>query len=165
MGHRKKPIENLVRIPSEGSGPTFQDGTGNGYYTVRDKFMAFLRLMFPTVAIFEHKLPPCQRHYDAEHPVQYIPNVGNFYPIGIMAPYVQMTPEQQEAVNNLYLEIGRAIRDAYNEGMRNGQNLLVALAKGEVSLSDFDEGIRIVRPKDDWDAFVVEGESEKDEET
>lgn len=162
MGHRKKPIENLVRIPSEGSGPVFIDGVGNGYKDVRDRFMAFLRLMFPTVAVFEHKLPPCQRHYDAEHPVHHIPNIGHFYGIGIMAPYVQMTPEQQEAVNTLYIEIGKAIRDSYNEGLRNGQNLLLALAKGEVAISDFDEGIRIVKPKDDWDSFVVEGDDDKE---
>lgn len=149
MAQRRKPIENLVRIPSEGSGPIFVDGIGNGYVEVRNSFMDFLRLMFPTIAVFEHNLPPVQRHWDAAVPVPHIPDIGHFYPIGTMAPYVQMTPEQQTAVNALYVKIGEAIRKAYAEGNRNGQNLLLGLAKGEVALSDFDAGVTIVKPPDE----------------
>lgn len=146
MGKRK-PIENLVRIPSEGSGPVYLDGVGNEYRDVRDKFMAFLRQMFPVVALFESKLPPIQR--DSRFSIPHVPNIGHFYPIGTMAPYVQMTPEQQESVNALYDEVGKAIRQAYSEGLRNGQNLLLQLAKGQVALSDFDQGVTVVTPKED----------------
>lgn len=146
MGARRKPIENVVRIPSEGSGPVWLDGIGNGYEDVRNSFMAFLRQMFPVVARFESELPPVQRDTTR---IPHIPEIGTFYPIGTMAPYVQMTPEQQEAVNVLYTKIGESIRAAYAEGMRNGQNLLLQLAKGEVALSDFDKGIAVVEPKPD----------------
>lgn len=141
---RKKPIDNLVRLPSEGSGPVWVDGLGNGYQEIRDAYTAFLRLLFPAIALFEHELPPDQRHAIPPH----IPDIQEFYPIGTLAPYVQMTPEQQKAANILYLEIGSAIRSAYSEGMRNGQNLLLGLAKGEISLTDFDQGVPVT-PKDD----------------
>lgn len=143
---RKKPIANLVRIPSEGSGPIWVDGIGNGYREVRDAYLEFLRLMFPVVANREHEVPPVQRH---DHHIPCIPDIKQFYGTGIMAPYVQMTPEQQELANALYIEIGKAIRQAYNEGLRNGRNLLLGLAKGEVALSDFDQGITVVTPKDE----------------
>lgn len=145
MGKRKEPIPNLVHIPSEGSGPVWQDGVGNGYYGVRDKFMALLRMLYPPVATYSHHLPPVQRHEICRN----IPDIKTFYGHGIMAPYVQMPPEQQEAISELYIEIGRAIQNAYKEGVRNGQNLLLNLAKGTVALSDFDEGVRIVEPKEE----------------
>jgi hypothetical protein len=140
-----KPIPNLVRIPSEGSGPVWQDGIGHAYVEVRDRFMALLRLMFPSVAVFEHKLPPAQRHDYFPN----IPNIGEFYPRGILAPFVQMTPEQQEALNILYIEIGKAIREAYNNGLDHGRDLLMGLAKGEISTTDFNDGI--VKEADDGD--------------
>jgi hypothetical protein len=143
---RRKPIPNLVRIPGEGSCAVWSDGIGNGYEKVRDTYMAFLRLMFPAITTYEHELPPVQRH---DHAVPLIPNIGQFYPCGCSPLYVQMTPEQQRAASELYVEIGRAIQGAYSEGVRNGSNLLLKLAKGETSLSDFDGGVAIVKPKDE----------------
>src|SRR5271154_3613559 len=120
MGTKRKPIENLVQIPSEGAGPIWMDTVGNGYPEVRDAFMELLRLTFPVVVNMAHKLPPAQRGVTA---VKIVPDTKEFYPIGIMAPYVQMTPEQQKAVNILYEEIGKAIRKASDAGNWNGRNL------------------------------------------
>jgi hypothetical protein len=145
MGYRKEPIPDLVRIPGEGSGPVWQDGTGNAYTAVRDAYCAFLRVLFPVVAIYAHKLPPVQRDSSVPH----IPDIRSFYPIGVLAPYVQMTPAQQEAANSLYIEIGRAVMAAYNAGQENGCNLLAGLAKGEVSISDFNVGARVTEPKEE----------------
>jgi hypothetical protein len=135
MARRKAPIENLVQIPGENSGPVWMDAVGNGYPEVRDAFTKMLRLAFPTVAIYDHKLPPAQRGA-AKVPV--IPDIKEFYPIGFMAPYVQMPPEVQAAVSSLYIEIGKAIRKACAEGNENGKNLLMGLARGTVTVSDFD---------------------------
>jgi hypothetical protein len=143
MRHRKEPIPNLVRIPGEGSGPVWQDGSGNGYPEVRDAFCGLLRVVFPAVATYSHNLPPAQRD---DRGIPYIPNIKAFYPIGVLAPYVQMPPEQQAAVNALYLEVGKAISAAYNAGQDNGRNLLAGLAKGEVSISDFNVGANVTAP-------------------
>lgn len=144
MGHRKTPIPDLVRIPSEGSGPVWQDGSGNGYEAVRDAYCAFLRALFPVVATYEHKLPPAQRNTRIPH----VPDIREFYPIGTLAPYVQMTPAQQEAANALYISVGKAIMAAYNAGQDNGRNLLTGLARGEVSIADFNVGAVVTGPEE-----------------
>jgi hypothetical protein len=143
---KRKPIENLVRLPSEGSGPVWTDTVGNAYPEVRDAFMHLLRLVFLTVTVRERELPPAQRHVNVKN----IPDVKAFYPCGIMASYVQIPPEQQEAINDLYMKIGEAICKASDEGNKNGRALLFGLARGEITVSDFDAGA-VAKPKEDED--------------
>lgn len=148
MGGKRKPIPNIVQLPGENSGPVWQDALGNGYVEVRNTFMDMLRSIFPVFAKMDLELPPVQRKAAS---VRCIPDIGHHYPYGFLAPYVQMTPEQQEAVSAAYLEIGKAIKAAYDRGNENGRDLLVGLAKGEIAISDFDAGASRVPADTDYD--------------
>jgi len=137
---RRKPIPNLVKFPGENSCAVFWDASKNRYEEVRDAFMAFLHLAFPMV----------DRAYRTPggDDAPLVPDIGEFYPHGFMATAHQMTPEQRAAANELYVKIGEAIRAAYKHGLDHGRDLLAGLAKGEISLSDYNQGVQ-TRSSDD----------------
>jgi hypothetical protein len=138
---KRKPIPNLVKFPDERCGPVWQDSQGNRYEAVREAYLALLHACFPEVEKWSYDPPKGQR-------VPCMPDIKHFYPTGMMATYHQMTPVQQKAANLLYIEIGNAIRRAYKEGLDHGRDLLMGLAKGEISTTDFNDGV-VVTDKDE----------------
>jgi hypothetical protein len=67
-----------------------------------------------------------------------IPEVGQFYPSGVFPDLLIMTPEQQEIVNRLFMLTCDAIRESYEHGLRDGRDLLSQLAKGDLTIGDFE---------------------------
>jgi hypothetical protein len=143
---RRKDIPNVVKLPDERHGPVWMDGSNNEYEEVRDAFIGALRVFFPKI---DYRKPTYgTQAYEQYKDMVCIPDIKEFYGTGFMPTYHQMTPEQQEAANRLYIVIGHAIWAAYNHGQDNGRNLLLGLAKGEVSFEDYNQGVRLKREEE-----------------
>jgi hypothetical protein len=68
-----------------------------------------------------------------------VPNIGEFYPRGLYADIRTATPGQRDALDKLFIEIQRAIDSAYDAGVEQGKGLLVELAKGQLTVDQFND--------------------------
>lgn len=136
---RDEKLENLCFMPEEGCRPKFTDPMEARlspyrrdavmYDGLYNAFYAMLEAFAPAIP----KPEKVSKYGDA-------PQVPiNSTPTGSFPTWHRMTPEQREAVRNLFVETSNGIQKAYARGLDNGRDLLGSLARGEISVGEFEQ--------------------------
>lgn len=135
MGTRRKsePPANSFWVAQEGMRPRFIDSTGVIFEEATAAYYKLIELLFPAVetrTLTQHARSKVNN---------LIPDFGVFYPRGIFATLHVGTPEQQKALNDLFLSVQQAIESAHDTGTNRGKSLLIQLAKGALTCKEFND--------------------------
>jgi hypothetical protein len=123
--------KNLCRFPDPNSRPIFEDHLHLSYKAVAAAYFAALETFFPAL----DRTRKLSRYNES---IETIPNLKDFYPCGVFHTYHALTPAQQEVATKLYVAIGDALDVAFQRGLDYGRNLLVQMAKGEITSDTFE---------------------------
>ncbi len=69
-----------------------------------------------------------------------IPRLAEFYPRGMDAKLRVGTKQQQDLLNSLFYWVQAALDKAHANGVKKGRELLVQLARGEITFQQLDPG-------------------------
>jgi hypothetical protein len=140
---RAAKLENLCYIAEEKRRPRFTDPAEKNEATFGEDFKVYETLRLSYYAVLESFAPKVPRpskvsKYGDAKMVPFTER-GDFYPSGFSPTWHQMTPEQQKKASLLYEVISEAISTAYERGLSNGRDLLGQLARGDVSVGEFEK--------------------------
>lgn len=137
MGKRRtsEPPANAFRVCQyEGHRPRFVDTQGTVYKEATDAFYDAVNAVFKGTEYDERQLTT-EGHLAIR---DILPNISLFYPHGASKIYVA-EPEKREALNKLFLAFQAALQSAHHSGIERGKSLLVRLASGELTTSEFNQ--------------------------
>lgn len=129
---KKKLPANAFWVADKSRRVVLKDGGGNAYpdasaafYVVLEAFCGALGQPLGYAKIDRRDLP-------------LIPDVKAFYPRGVSATLHTATPAQQAALSDLFVQVSNALDQAHKAGVEEGRNLLTGLARGHLTVSQFD---------------------------
>lgn len=70
-----------------------------------------------------------------------IPALDDFYPRGILASIRTAEPKVQRLLDNLFVSMQIALVQSHARGVERGKALLVQLAKGELTVREFNDTV------------------------
>jgi len=137
MGTRRKPKapENSFWVAQAHFRPRFISGDGTLYPKATAAYYRIIELMFPQV---DKRTLSANAERDVS-PI--VPDYGTFYPRGLDAAIRIATPEQRQALNDLFKAIQEAIQLSHEAGIERGKSLLVQLAKGALTTNEFNDSV------------------------
>lgn len=124
---KSKVPDNSFRIAEKGHRLVFVDQGGNRYHRASEAYHRILELLFPAIDEKEFSFHATVKLHTI------VPSISEHYPCGIFATMHVAPKSHQEAATKLFLEIQEAIQTAYQAGAERGKDLLIQLAKGNIT--------------------------------
>lgn len=126
--------ERLCVIAEARCRPTPADPSGHRYDKLQETYFKLLLAMFPP-AYGRFDLAT-QAHRTATW--RQVPKASCVYPIGFNYTIHLMDEKQRACANELFRQVCAALDKAYRRGLEHGRNLLGQLARGELTVGQFE---------------------------
>lgn len=139
--------DNVFMIAEKGHRPQFVDQDKMVYVQLSNAYYDLLEVVAPKV-----------NKQMKDRDTNMVPTVGgSFYPSGSFPTYHALEPAAQEAANQLFDKILTAVRAAYARGIDHGRSALAQLARGEITVGEFEKKVP-TEVKRDFRGRIIEEE-------